>query len=565
MACAPVVPSRSTERDSKPRSGDRFMARGETAGYGSDCLESPGRGERCVSNTGLVSPLPGLRASGSNDTPWLPPWATNRTPLAGLARESSRTTKIWLASSATGKLASFLSAAILIFCATGCNPEKEQGNARDTESQRSVLLVLVDTLRADKLGCYGSDLGATPNIDDFAARSVLFESAFAHAPWTLPSMASIFTSLFPPQHGAGGRFPDFTVLSPDAPTVAEQFQRAGYATGAIVNVDFLTDTFKMTRGFKDVDAKFYGNNIEMRNATKTTDAALAWLKKHGHDRFFLLVHYFDPHLVYNPPAEYRRRFAAPEDREDAAWVFGKRKDMIDYRSGSISFDDETIHRAEKLYNGEVAYTDHEIGRLLRGLGELGIETSTVTAMTADHGEEFLDHGGFEHGHTLFNELVHVPLIMYAGAGTVPRRIKEVVGHIDLAPTLCALAGIEPSPTFLGRSLVPHLAGKPEGDHPVYMEGNFWGEPTVGLVEGGRKLVAQRGQTAQMFHLAVDPKEQMDERSSDAERANYMLQRLKTLRDRMLSEGVPTPTPPQMSEEQLRRLRSLGYIDSKSKP
>ena len=457
---------------------------------------------------------------------------------------------------------SLMSASVLILCATGCAPESKRENTEGAESQRSVLLVLIDTVRADKLGCYGSELGATPNIDEFAARSVLFESAYAHAPWTLPSIASIFTSLFPPQHGAGGRFPDFTVLTPGAPTVAEQFRRAGFATGAIVNVDFLTETFKMTRGFADVDAEFYGNNIDLRNATKTTDAALAWLQKHRGDRFFLLVHYFDPHLVYNPPAKYRRRFAAPEDREDTGWVFGTRKSMIDYRRGSLSFDDATIRRAEKLYHGEVAYTDHEVGRLLRGLRELGIEASTVTALTADHGEEFLDHGGFEHGHTLFNELVHVPLIIHTGAGTVPRRMKEVVGHIDLAPTLCELAGIASSPTFLGRSLIPHLRGEPEADHPVYIEGNFWGEPTVGFVEGGRKLIVQRGQKAQMFHLAVDQQEETDVRGSDPERANYMLQRLKTLRDRMASEGVPKPASPQMSEEQLRRLRSLGYIDSK---
>jgi arylsulfatase A-like enzyme len=440
----------------------------------------------------------------------------------------------------------------------------KQPSAKVAQPRRNVLLIIVDTVRVDKLGCYGSELGATPRMDQLAAQGVRFEKAYSHAPWTLPACASILTSLYPPQHGAGGHLPieNLRKLPDSVRTVAECFRDAGFATGAVVNVDFLTASFGMTQGFADVDFQIYPNNIQVRPAEPTTNAALAWLQSHRNDSFFLLVHYFDPHLVYAPPPEYRRRFAAPQDREDTGWVFGTRQQIVGYRQGLIRFDEATIRRAEHLYDGEVAYTDHEVGRLLDGLEQLGLADSTVVALTADHGEEFLDHGGFEHGHTLYEELVRIPLIIRAGKVAQGRTVTSVVGHVDLAPTLCELAGLEPDPAFVGKSLAGLMNGEVDGDHTIVFQGNFWGRPLQGWLQGGYKLISSATAPGELFNLVADPHEKEDLSSVDPERVKRMARDLELAYEKMLAHMRGEESPVELSPEELRRLQVLGYMEER---
>lgn len=435
-----------------------------------------------------------------------------------------------------------------------------QPDAQPAEPHRSVLLVVIDTLRVDKLGCHGSQLGATPRIDALAEVGVRFERAYSHAPWTLPACASILTSLYPPQHGAGGRVPDFRRLPDSIRTLPECFQDAGFATAAVVNVDFLTKTFGMTQGFDHVDFEVYPSNIQVRPAKATTEAALKWLRSGGKRPFFLLVHYFDPHLVYAPPPEYRRAFAEPEDRNSASWVFGTRQQIVAYRQGLVNFDTATIRRAERLYDGEVAYTDHEVGQLLDGLGELGLADSTVVVLTADHGEEFLDHGGFEHGHSLYEELVHVPLIIYAAGQATGRSVASVVGHVDLAPTLCELAGIAPDPAFVGKSLVGLMNGATGDDRPIIFEGNFWGKPLRGWLQDDHKLIVPTYVPAKLFNLAEDPREGKDLASIDPERLKRMVADLELAYKGMAARMQVESSRVELSPDEQRRLRALGYSE-----
>ena len=169
--------------------------------------------------------------------------------------------------------------------------------------QPHVLLIITDTTRVDRFGCYGNRRGLTPYMDDLARQGLLFEHASSHAPFTLPSIASMLTSLHPEQHGAGGRLRDFSSLDPEVTTLPAVFGRAGYSTHAIANVFFLSAPFGVTRDFKTVDLVAPASNLEMRDAERTTDAALAWMKEaaDGDQPFLLLVHYFDPHAVYAPP------------------------------------------------------------------------------------------------------------------------------------------------------------------------------------------------------------------------------------------------------------------------
>jgi arylsulfatase A-like enzyme len=442
----------------------------------------------------------------------------------------------------------------------GCRPKQEAADARaSSEAFRpNVLLIITDTTRVDRLGCYGSDLSATPNLDALAESGTVFEHAYAPAPWTLPSVASLFTSLHPLVHGAGGRLGDFRPLTPNVETLAEVFQQAGYRTGAVLNVMFLSETFGMTRGFEHVDDFVGTTNTRMRPAADTTDAALAWLNADDDRPFFAVVHYFDPHLIYNPPGPFRKRFARQQDRGTDNVLFGSRREMTLFRQGKLHLPADLIGRLEALHNGEVAYTDQQIGRLLDRLADAGLRENTVIVLAADHGEEFLDHGGFEHGHTMYDELLHVPLI-FAGAG-VPTawRVTDVVGLIDVAPTLCQLAGLPIPLGFGGQTLVPAIQGAPLPPRAVLSEGNMWGPTMYALRHERFKLIRDsRGQM--LFDIAADPAERNDLLKANPAKAKQLATDLSLLLAKLeLQRGEPSMTV-ELTAEELERMCALGYM------
>ncbi|MCY2961728.1 MAG: sulfatase [Planctomycetota bacterium] len=377
----------------------------------------------------------------------------------------------------------------------------------------NVVVIAIDTLRADALSSQGGRAGVSPRIDALAASGARFRAAFSHAPWTLPSFSSLYTSLPPQAHGAGGNVREgWRALGEEQTTIAEHFRDAGWATHAIVNVDFLTEPFGTAQGFDDVDARIANDNHEVRRAGPTTDAALRWLDARPERPFFLLVHYFDPHAEYDPPAPWRARFAAEPDRESSGFRFGAREHVVNHRNGRMPLDAATLARARALYDGEVAYTDDEVGRLLDGLAARGLDAHTIVVLTSDHGEEFGEHGSWEHGHTHFDELLHVPLVIRA-PGLPPRGVDEPVGLMDVAPTVCALAGLAPPPSFRGRDLasalrdgtpLPPLAG-------LAAYGNFWG-PAIESWREARWKRIDGGAAPLLFDWIADPRER-DERAA----------------------------------------------------
>jgi arylsulfatase A-like enzyme len=467
---------------------------------------------------------------------------------------------------------------VLLVCALGsialnaCSPASEPRESESHDTGRpNVLVIAIDTLRADKLGCYGGTRGLTPNIDRIASQGARFEHAFSHAPWTLPAFASLFSSLLPPEHGAGGSLTDdFRALPESVETIAERLDSEGYSTAAIVNVDFLSKTFGLMQGFRHVDDKFSDNNRDMRNAGDTTSAALRWLDSRPKKPFFLFVHYFDPHAEYAPPQPFRRQFAKPQDAETDGFTFGTREQIVAYRRGEIQFRPLDLERAEALYDGEVAYTDAEVGVLLAGLGERGLDASTLVVLTADHGEEFLDHGGYEHGHALYDELIAVPLIVRHTARIAPGTIALPVGLMDVAPTLCTLLGIEPSPRFRGRDLSPLLRGATLEPSTLVAYGNFWGQPLGSLRAGDFKLIhtpprAGSSDRLELYRWSQDADEKHDLSAVEQQTTRDLKLALDTELAR--SKRVrpdPAPNAP-VSEEELERLRGLGYIQSGQSP
>jgi len=450
------------------------------------------------------------------------------------------------------------------------------GCSRDAAPpQPNVILVVIDTLRADKLGCYGQPLPLSPNIDRFAAEGVRFSNAFSQAPWTLPSFASIFTSMHPVSHGAGGalgvRGETLRSLSGDALTMAEVFKRAGYHTGAVVNVPFLSPNFGLHQGFgpADYDFKAPSNNVGDRRATETTDIALKWIRSKRvpakRDKpFFYLIHYFDPHLTYDPPAEFRAKFADARDQEEGKWIFGSVDQMLALRRWNKTLPASMLGRLEKLYNGEIAYTDQQFGRFMSELAKMGLNDSTVVLLTADHGEEFNDHGGFEHGHTVYDELLHVPLIMRFPPSVKPATVSAVVRHIDIAPTLCALAGIGIPPSFQGENLLGVISGASTRGSSAMAETEFWGDLLVAWRNEGYKVI-RKPDVAELYHVATDPKERENLAGREADRLERALAELDEVRTLMSKSDGQTAV---LSAAQRQKLITIGYLtedDATEKP
>lgn len=439
--------------------------------------------------------------------------------------------------------------------------------ASEPSLRRNVVLIVLDTVRADRLGSLGSTRGLTPALDAFAKEAAVFERAYSHAPWTLPSIASLFSGRDPLSHGAGGRLGTFQRMPDGVETIAERFRAARFRTGAIVNALFVTETFGMTQGFEHVDAVVPRANESARRADATTDAALNWIDHHRDEPFFLFVHYFDAHLLYDPPPEFRTRFADPQDRRPGPILFGRLEDMLDFRGGKVRLDEPIVRRLEKLYDGEVAYLDSQVGRLFDGLAQRGLSSYTVVAVTSDHGEEFFDHGGFEHGHTLYEELLHVPLMIRAPGRTTsgtlltPRRVSAVVRLMDVAPTLCELAGVPAPKEIQGDSLLPLMTGRDDLNRPVYAFGNLWGESGEALRKEDWKVIREaKASRVRLFDLRHDPREQRDLSGTEAARRDRMVAELDLIR-RASEAARQASTQPSLTREQREHLQSLGYLKS----
>jgi len=352
----------------------------------------------------------------------------------------------------------------------------------------NVLLITVDTLRADRLGFYGYGKPTSPELDAFASGAVVFEQAEASAPWTLPALASVMTGEVASTHDCWNYG---STLDDSFRTLPELLVAAGYDTACVVSHLFTTSRHGLQQGFVHTDDSFAYPEIDpAENITSQviSDKGIRFLdqKKDSPDEapWFLWLHYFDPHKEYMQHPGISEAFATPGARTRGALL------------GDV-------------YDGEVRYTDLHIGRVLARLRELGFDKDTVVVLLADHGEEFEDHGGVGHGHSLHVELVHVPLAIRA-PGFAPRRVKEVVRQVDVLPTLLDLAGL-PLPNWLaGRSLVPAMKGQPEDAVGALAEldlsGNVadsWRTQRWRLIRSGREG------TPQLYDLDADPHETSD--------------------------------------------------------
>ena len=394
----------------------------------------------------------------------------------------------------------------------------------------NVLLVTIDTLRPDRLSCYSPKYLQTPRVDGLAARGVLFERAFAHAPLTLPSHASILLGAAPPAHGADDN--GMRVVPRGVPSLPGTLKAAGYDTGAFVSAFPLDARFGLDEGFDVYDDKYPARaaaalDYPERPAEKTMAAALDWLAARN-GRWFLWVHLFDPHAPYAPPEPYATRFA------------------------------------QDPYSGEVAYVDDTLGRLFAAIDARGETGRTLVVLTADHGESLGEHGEMTHSYFAYNSTLWVPLIVSA-PGLKAGRVKEVVSHEDIFPTVCDLLGLRDPAALPGRSFRPLLEGRSQRARPVYFEAleGFYhrgAAPLRGVVAGPMKFMDTP--IPELYDLDADFGESKN-LASTTDLAPYKKILEKTIAGETRPSGAPAPRL--TDRETSERLRSLGYASGPPAP
>jgi arylsulfatase len=430
------------------------------------------------------------------------------------------------------------------------------------ESRRpNILFIVIDTLRADRLGVYGAERNTSPAIDVLAAQSVRFTRAYSTSSWTKPAVASLLTGLYPSTHqvnSAARHLPEA------AETLAEILSAEGYRTFGVVSHYLLTAERGFAQGF-DAYAESEGGGAWHVSTPGVTMQASEVLKHYGDDTrpFFLFVHYFDPHNSY---------LRHPEVGFSAARVgrLNGQQSIVELREIMGDLSAAELDYLRDVYDEEIRFTDTGIGRLLGLLRELDLDANTVVVLTADHGEEFLDHGWIGHSRSLYEELVRVPLLIRAPSST-PRIVAAPVSIASIAPTILDLVGIETAGRgFQADSLAPFVTGTPgaapesvlaEVDYlPPKQDDPRKGAFKQALVGAQFKLIySLRSQTVELYDLQRDPAETDDISDQHPEIVARMRTELAKRIERV-SQPLAGVSEHELSDDEIETLRALGYAE-----
>ena len=392
---------------------------------------------------------------------------------------------------------------------------------------RHVVLISLDTCRADHLSCYGYDGNTTPHIDALAGQSILFTNALAAVPMTLPSHSTMMTGTNPPYHGVHD---NLNHRLPDAnETLAEILQKNGFVTGGIISTFVLDSKFGLDQGFDTYQDEFeeehnLGHYTE-RKGDETTRFAVQWLDEHHDERFFLFLHYFDPHDPYAPPEPFASQF-----------------------EGSP-------------YDGEIAFTDHCVGQVIDKLKQLEVYDETLIIVVGDHGEMLGEHGESKHMYFIYQGALHVPLILKVPGQTQSIRIDDPVGVIDIVPTVCHMLDLDVPSQVRGEDLsVSFHGGKlPRTKRYRYCESvtptQYDANSLLGVVDGRWKLIQTT--RPELYDLIADPTESSNLLETHSDEASRLLNQLQQILTDQLREGVESQVA--VDAETLRKLESIGYV------
>lgn len=452
----------------------------------------------------------------------------------------------------------------------------------------NVILISIDTLRADHVGCYGYPKDTTPNLDKFAKEGVRFQKVICPFPSTLPSHMSILTSLYPEVHGViakdmlklmiqekDWKYSPFGISLTDTvesapsldlayPTLAELLGESGFRTAGFVRSCVWMDA---KYGF---DRGFHLYSVTDENAEQLNKKVFSWLAGQGSEPFFLFVHYYDVHsdwdkLPYDSPAPYNQMFLPAGRSKFNGCGEGKcaSQYLLELNNKGVLLPPEDRAYIKGMYAGGVRYTDHHVGELLQELDRRGLKEDTIVAITSDHGEEFQEHGKLLHCQ-IYDEVIAVPLLIrYPGTIRPHSRVSRTVESIDILPTILDLAGIErvKPGLFQGSSLVPLLNGdESSANQQAYCTGPL----RNALVQGTWKLIYNpHNELAELYDLADDPGEQRNLVNTQPERVKSMVvaiqERMRKNAELRKARNQGIKKPLGLDQAEVEKLRSLGYV------
>jgi len=432
--------------------------------------------------------------------------------------------------------------------------------------QPNVVIFLLDTVRRDALGCYGNPASPTPRIDQLAKDGVRFDQVVSPSGWTLPAVASLMTGTWPTIHGAKGRGVVLTPIRDEVPTAAEVMRGEGFETVGVANAAFVSPMLGLDRGF-DVFNHRYSYNWDMRRAEETIDAAIEELRKRKSRPGFYFIHLFDAHLDYNPPSGHANRFTKGRNDPAPPITMDHILGMQQGEDGREPPSEKDINYVRALYNAEMSFMDEHIGRFIDELRKYGLYDLATIVVTSDHGEEFWDHGAFEHGHTLYDELVMVPLVVKTPAASHPvlSTIARPVRLLDVMPTVFDLLDIDKPASFVGESLVPTLHGEAGRGLAALCESTLYGAQRIALRGPRYKYIMELDRTSagpgELYDWIDDPGETRDlsdelpDIRDELRSALIQLQRGNVA----VAQGMSRPNPVDLDPDRIHQLKSLGYI------
>jgi arylsulfatase A-like enzyme len=418
-----------------------------------------------------------------------------------------------------------------------------------------VILISIDALRADHLGCYGYQRETSPSIDRFSQDAVLFGNCMVQGTSTLISHASLFTSLIPLHHGASFRYK--IGLPEEAQTIAEILRENGYTTISFNDGGQISDKFGMGQGFDLYESRPENKDIKDLNFRSIVDKSISWMEKNADKKFFMFLHTYETHQPLTPKQEYLNLFES--DYEGSLGPIITNELIRKLYLGEIQLDDEDKKHIINAYDAEVRSVDDAFGILTDFMKETNLYDNTIIILTSDHGEEYDEHGKIGmHAHSLFNELLHVPFIMKLGSSKLAgESVDTPVGSIDISPTILDILRMPGFDIAEGISLLSLMIGKDkvrEGflfaqrDHPQeYTDPKFWA-----IMNERWKLYNNR-----LYDLKNDPGEYVDV-SEDHPELKESLAKI-ALEFMAAKPGDYNKEKMELDEELKKRLRSLGYI------
>ncbi len=433
-----------------------------------------------------------------------------------------------------------------------------RGSATEDHAE-NVILISIDTLRPDHLGCYGHERPTSPAIDDLAASGVRFEDVTTSCPWTLPSHMSMLTGMYPSRHGVKN---EVSRLRDDVPTLATRLAVRGFQTMGVVNSHFLADRHGLERGFEshsyvdEIIGEPDGSQTIPNRGDDITDQALDLLDQRDGRPFFLFLHYYDVHTDFTPEAEFRAQFVGAYDGP----IDGSTQQLVAIRRANAQLPAPDLKHLRDLYDAEIRQLDDQIGRITRYLDQSGLRDNTLVVFTSDHGEEYQEHGSVLHGRTYYQEVIAAPLIMSGPGVAAGVAVPEPVHLVDITPTILALLGLPARDEDDGICLIDHWRDPdeiPKG-RVLFAEADWKNEqPDMGRMVriGPHKLKYDRfTQETELYDLDADPFELVDLSSTEPERLEALMKRIESFMEaERLGVKIPPPTP-----EEQALLEKLGY-------